>query len=201
MEAFTKFTAQAAYLPLANIDTDMIIPKQYLKTIKRTGLGKWLFAERRYDAAGAPNPDFVLNKKPEAKILLAGENFGCGSSREHAPWSLIDFGIRAVIAPSFADIFYNNSYKNGLLLVKLEKEDIAALAKQEEAITIDLEAQTVSEGQISFTFEIEPNIKAVLLGGLDSIQSVLAHSEDIKTYESAHFTRQPWIRAFPEIKR
>lgn len=194
MDAFTKLTAQAAYLPIANIDTDMIIPKQYLKTIKRTGLGKWLFAEQRYDAKGKPISDFVLNQNPNAKILIAGENFGCGSSREHAPWSLIDFGIRVVIAPSFADIFYNNSYKNGLLLVKLEKEEITALAKQEEAITIDLEAQTVSDGQISFTFEIEPNIKAVLLGGLDAIQSVLAHSEDIKTYETAHFTRQPWIK-------
>ncbi len=166
MEAFTKLTAQAAYLPIANIDTDMIIPKQYLKTIKRTGLGKWLFAEQRYDAEGNPISDFVLNQKPNARILLVGENFGCGSSREHAPWSLIDFGIRAVIAPSFADIFYNNSYKNGLLLVRLEKEAIAALATQEEDITIDLEAQTVRTGISSFAFEIEPNIKSVLLAGL-----------------------------------
>lgn len=194
MEPFTKLTAQAAYLPIANIDTDMIIPKQYLKTVLRTGLGKWLFAERRYDAEGKPIADFILNQKPNAKILLAGENFGCGSSREHAPWSLIDFGIRTIIAPSFADIFYNNSYKNGLLLVKLEKETIAALATQEDNISVDLAAQTVLAGQLRFTFEIEPNIRAVLLGGLDAIQSVLAHSEDIKTYETAHFTRQPWIK-------
>lgn len=197
MEAFSKLTAQAAYLPIANIDTDMIIPKQYLKTIKRTGLGKWLFAEQRYDAEDNPISDFVLNQKPNARILLAGENFGCGSSREHAPWSLIDFGIRAVIAPSFADIFYNNSYKNGLLLVKLEKEAIDALATQEDTITIDLEAQTVRAGISSFAFEIEPNIKSVLLGGLDAIQSVLTYSKEIETYETAHFTRQPWIKGEP----
>lgn len=194
MEAFTILTAQAAYLPIANVDTDMIIPKQYLKTIKRTGLGKWLFAEQRYDAEGNPISDFVLNQKPNARILLAGENFGCGSSREHAPWSLIDFGVRAVIAPSFADIFYNNSYKNGLLLVKLKKEAIATLAKQEDVITIDLAAQSVRAGQSSFAFEIEPNIKAVLLGGVDAIKSVLAHRIDIEAYETAHFMRQPWIK-------
>ncbi|MDD2326147.1 MAG: 3-isopropylmalate dehydratase small subunit, partial [Alphaproteobacteria bacterium] len=146
MEKFTTLTATAAFLPIANIDTDMIIAKQYLKTIKRTGLGKWLFAALRYDEEGNPRADFVLNQKPEAQILLAGENFGCGSSREHAPWSLLDFGIRAVIAPSFADIFYNNAYKNGILLIRLAKDKIDALAQSNGPLTIDLTAQTVTDG-------------------------------------------------------
>ena len=194
MEPFTQLTAQAAFMPLANIDTDMIIPKQYLKTIKRTGLGRWLFAAQRYDAQGKPNPDFILNRKPQAQILLAGENFGCGSSREHAPWSLLDFGVRAVIAPGFADIFYNNSYKNGLLLVRLDKTAIAALAESTHPITIDLGAQTVSGDAHSYTFPIEPNIKSVLIGGLDSIASILAHRSAIEAFEAKHFARQPWIK-------
>lgn len=193
MEKFTTLTAKAAFMPIANIDTDMIIAKQYLKTIKRFGLGKWLFAAMRYDADGQPVADFVLNQKPDAKILLAGENFGCGSSREHAPWSITDFGIRAVIAPSFADIFYNNSYKNGLLLIKLDKQSIDALASSAGEITVDLAAQSVTSGGKSYRFEIEPNIKAILLGGLDAIESILQHRQDIETYETAHFARQPWI--------
>lgn len=194
MEKFIKLTAPAAALMIANIDTDMIIPKQYLKTIKRSGLGKWLFAEMRYDTQGKPVTDFVLNLKPQAKILMAGENFGCGSSREHAPWSLMDFGIRAVVAPSFADIFYNNSFKNGLLLVKLPQEKIDELVACGQDVTIDLEQQTVSGGSHIFAFEIEPNIKEVLLGGWDAIAAVLKHREDIENYEAAHFARQPWLK-------
>jgi 3-isopropylmalate/(R)-2-methylmalate dehydratase small subunit len=195
MQKFTTLTGPAAFMPIANIDTDMIIPKQYLKTIKRSGLGRWLFAEMRYEADGKPRADFILNQRPQAQILLAGENFGCGSSREHAPWSLMDFGIRAVIAPGFADIFYNNSFKNGLLLIKLPKESVEALAaKAQEAITIDLAAQTVTGAGQSYRFEIEPNIKEILLGGLDAIESILLHKDKIKAYEADHFARQPWLR-------
>jgi len=194
MEKFTKLTANAAFLPIANIDTDMIIAKQYLKTIKRTGLGKWLFAALRYDDSGSPRADFVLNQKPEAQILLAGENFGCGSSREHAPWSLLDFGIRAVIAPSFADIFYNNAYKNGILLIRLAKEKIDALAQSNGPLTIDLTAQTVTDGQETSSFEIEPNIKTILVEGLDAIEGILRHKAEIDAFEDARFTQQPWLR-------
>ncbi|MGB9152264.1 MAG: 3-isopropylmalate dehydratase small subunit [Alphaproteobacteria bacterium] len=193
MKKFTKLTGTTANLPIANIDTDMIIPKQYLKTIKRSGLGRWLFAEMRYDKAGKPLPDFVLNKNPGATILLAGENFGCGSSREHAPWSLCDFGIRAIIAPSFADIFYNNSFKNGLLPIKLDKETIAELAQASDPLTIDLETQTVSRGNRSFSFDIEPDHKKTLLEGLDAIEPVLQMRKEIQNFEFAHFTRQPWL--------
>ncbi|NCC02982.1 MAG: 3-isopropylmalate dehydratase small subunit [Proteobacteria bacterium] len=198
MQKFTTLTVSAdktAFMPIANIDTDMIIPKQYLKTIKRSGLGRWLFAEMRYEADGKSRADFILNQKPEAQILLAGENFGCGSSREHAPWSLMDFGIRAVIAPGFADIFYNNSYKNGLLLIKLPKESVEALASSSGEITIDLATQSVTGAGQSYRFEIEPNIKEILLGGLDAIESILLHKDKIKTYEAEHFTRQPWLKA------
>lgn len=193
MDKFTTLTAQAAYLPIANIDTDMIIAKQFLKTIKRSGLGKSLFAAMRYDANGKPIADFVLNQKPNAKILLVGENFGCGSSREHAPWSLMDFGLRAIIAPNFADIFYNNSYKNGLLLIKLGKDIIAKLAQSDGPLTVDLERQIVSNGTDSYAFEIEPNIKTILLGGLDAIETILQYRKDITTFEAAHFARQPWL--------
>ena len=194
MEKFTKLTATAAFLPIANIDTDMIIAKQYLKTIKRTGLGKWLFAALRYDDSGSPRADFVLNQKPEAQILLAGENFGCGSSREHAPWSLLDFGIRAVIAPSFADIFYNNAYKNGILLIRLAKDKIDALAQSNGPLTIDLVAQTVTDGQETVSFKIEPNIKTILTEGLDAIEGILRHKAEIDAFEDASFTQQPWLR-------
>lgn len=193
MQKFTTLTAKAAYLPIANIDTDMIIPKQHLKTIKRSGLGKWLFSALRYDDNGNPRADFVLNAKPDAQILLAGENFGCGSSREHAPWSLCDFGIRVVIAPGFADIFYNNSFKNGLLLIKLDKAAIAELALLDEQLVIDLEAQTVSGGGKSFGFEIEPNHKKTLLEGLDAIEPVLRMRKDIEEFEAKRFAKQPWL--------
>ena len=195
MEKFTRLTGETAYLPIANIDTDMIIAKQYLKTIKRSGLGKWLFAAMRYDQAGQPLPDFVLNQKPQAKIILAGENFGCGSSREHAPWSLWDFGIRAVIAPSFADIFYNNCFKNGLLPVKLDKEAIAELAESSQPLTIDLEAQSIVCGNRSFSFALEPDHKTTLLQGLDPIEQVLHMRADIENYEIGHFVQQPWLVA------
>jgi 3-isopropylmalate/(R)-2-methylmalate dehydratase small subunit len=193
MQKFTKLTGKIAYLPIANIDTDMIIPKQYLKTIKRSGLGRWLFAAMRYDQAGNPLPDFPLNKIPDAKILLAGENFGCGSSREHAPWSLCDFGIRVIIAPGFADIFYNNSFKNGLLPIKLGKEAIAELAQHNDPLTIDLEAQTVSRGNRSFSFTIEPDHKNTLLNGLDAIEPVLQMRGEIESFESKRFVQQPWL--------
>ncbi|MGE4350817.1 MAG: 3-isopropylmalate dehydratase small subunit [Bdellovibrionales bacterium] len=194
MEKFTHLSAKAAFLPIANVDTDMIFPKQFLKTIKRSGLGKCLFAELRYDAQGKPRSDFVLNQRPDAKILLTGENFGCGSSREHAPWSILDFGIRAVIAPSFADIFYNNSYKNGLLLVKLDKAAIETLAQNPDSVSIDLETQTVTGKDASYRFEIEPNIREILLGGLDSIAVILQNKAEIEAYEQDHFTRQPWLK-------
>ncbi|MDE1900136.1 MAG: 3-isopropylmalate dehydratase small subunit [Alphaproteobacteria bacterium] len=194
MQKFTTLTAQAAYMPIANIDTDMIIPKQYLKTITRSGLGKWLFAAMRYDAHGKEIPDFILNANPQAQILLAGENFGCGSSREHAPWALTDFGIRAVIAPGFADIFYNNCFKNGLLPVRLPKEAIAELAESKQDIQINLKEQAVICGNRRFDFDIEPNNKAALLNGLDAIEPVLAMRSEIKKFEAAHFARQPWLK-------
>jgi len=193
MEKFTTLTSTPSYLPIDNIDTDMIIAKQYLKTIKRSGLGKWLFASMRYDAEGKPIPAFPLNEHPETTILMAGKNFGCGSSREHAPWSLTDFGIRAVIASSFADIFYNNCFKNGLLPVKLEQPAIEAMAACGAPVTIDLTQQSVTCGDMKFSFALEPNNKKVLLEGLDTIASVLVMSDDIKAYETKHFAQQPWL--------
>ena len=194
MQKFTTLTAKAAYMPIDNIDTDMIIAKQYLKTIKRSGLGKFLFAAMRYDETGKPIADFILNQKPDAQILLAGKNFGCGSSREHAPWSLMDFGIRAVIADSFADIFYNNCYKNGLLPLKLPQEHIEAIAALNQPVTVDLAQQKVTCGTLSFTFPIEENNKEVLLEGLDTIERVLRMADDIKAFEAKHFAAQPWLR-------
>lgn len=198
MEKVTQIEGEAAFLPIDNIDTDMIIPKNYLKTIKRTGLGRWLFAEMRYDASGTARSDFILNQKPETKILLAGENFGCGSSREHAPWSLLDFGIRAVIAPGFADIFYNNSFKNGLLPIKLEKAAIEKLAAFAGPVRIDLAAQTVSAGADSFIFAIEANNKQTLLEGLDAIAKVLQMEADIKSFERKRMAEEPWIQTSGE---
>ena len=194
MEPFVTLTAKAAYLPISNIDTDMLIPKQYLKTIKRSGLGKCLFAELRYDDKGNPKPEFPLNQTPEARILMAGENFGCGSSREHAPWALSDFGIRAIIAPSFADIFYNNCFKNGLLPVRLASAGIDALRANATPITIDLAAQKITQGALSFAFEIEPSYKETLLGGLDDIAKVLKLGDKIKAFEQKHFDQQPWLK-------
>ncbi len=193
MQPFKTLTAKAAYLPISNIDTDMLVPKQYLKTIKRSGLGRVLFSEQRYDAQGNPRPDFVLNQKPDAQILLAGENFGCGSSREHAPWALADFGIRVIIAPSFADIFYNNCFKNGLLPLRLFAEEIEALRVSDEPITVDLESQRVTQGKLSFAFDIQSSLKEALLEGLDEIAKVLKLKDKIIAFEQKHFSEQPWL--------
>ncbi len=201
MQKFTKLTGVAAPLPLVNVDTDMIIPKQFLKTIRRSGLGKNLFDEMRYDAQGNEIPDFVLNKPAyrKAEILIAGENFGCGSSREHAPWALLDFGIRCVIAPSFADIFYNNCFKNGILPVTLPPEQVDLLMKEAEKgenarITVDLEAQEIStsEGEV-FRFEIDPFRKHCLLEGLDDIGLTMKKVGAIEAFEARMAVERPWV--------
>ncbi len=201
MEKFTTLTGIAAHLPMINVDTDMIIPKQFLKTIKRTGLGQGLFAELRYDEDGNPHPHFVLHKAPytEANILITGENFGCGSSREHAPWALLDFGFRCIIAPSFADIFYNNSFKNGLLPIVLKEEEVDELFQQAEAtegyqLTVDLAAQTVTrpDGK-QYAFEIDAFRKHCLLNGLDDIGLTLRDADAISAFEAGHRQRQPWL--------
>jgi len=201
MDKFTTLTGIAAPLPMINVDTDMIIPKQYLKTIKRTGLGKHLFDEMRYEPSGKEIPNFVLNRPAyrKASILVAGENFGCGSSREHAPWALLDFGIRCVIAPSFADIFYNNCFKNGILPIVLLKEDVAKLFDDAErganaVITIDLEKQEITGpdgGRVRF--EIDPFRKHCLLNGLDDIGLTLAKAAEIDGYETRQRSSQPWL--------
>jgi 3-isopropylmalate/(R)-2-methylmalate dehydratase small subunit len=201
MEKFTKLTGVAAPMPITNIDTDMIIPKQYLKTIQRTGLGKGLFSELRYRDDGSENPDFVLNKPAyrKAQILVAEDNFGCGSSREHAPWALLDFGIRAVISTSFADIFYNNCFKNGILPIKVSKENLAKLMDDASrganaTLTIDLPAQEIRgpDGGV-VTFEIDPHRKHCLLEGLDDIGLTLAKAPKIADFESKLATDRPWI--------
>ena len=203
MRKFTVLTGVAAPLPIVNVDTDMIIPKQHLKTIKRTGLGKALFEEMRYDASGKENPDFVLNKPAyrKAQILVAGDNFGCGSSREHAPWALLDFGITCVISTSFADIFYNNCFKNGILPIKVSKEDLGKLMDDAQrgsnaTLTVDLEAQTI-QGPDGGTvkFEIDPFRKKCLLEGLDDIGLTLQRGADIDAYEKRNATSQPWLHA------
>jgi 3-isopropylmalate/(R)-2-methylmalate dehydratase small subunit len=200
MQKFTTLTGIAAYLPMINVDTDMIIPKQYLKTIKRTGLGKGLFAELRYDEKGNPLPDFVLHKKPytEAQILITGENFGCGSSREHAPWALLDFGIRCVIAPSFADIFYNNCFKNGILPITLPQAEIDKLIDDASrganaTITIDLAAQEIRgpDGGV-IKFAIDPFRKRCLMEGLDDIGLTLEKADDIDAFEGRARHERPW---------
>ena len=200
MEKFTKVTGIAAPLPLANVDTDMIIPARYLKTIKRTGLKEGLFANLRFDAAGKPN-DFVLNRPPydEAEILVAGDNFGCGSSREHAPWALLDAGIRVVISTSFADIFFNNCMKNGILPIVLPQEDIDKLLDDAERganarISVDLESQTISgpDGG-SIAFDIDPFRKHCLLNGLDDIGLTLEKADTIESFESRRRLAQPWL--------
>ncbi len=201
MDKFTTLTGIAAPLPLVNVDTDMIIPKQHLKTIKRTGLGRHLFDELRYDAEGNEIPDFVLNRPPyrQAQILVAGANFGCGSSREHAPWALLDFGIRCVIAPSFADIFYNNCFKNGILPVVLPQEAVDVLMDDARnganaRMTVDLAAQTVtaSDGR-SFGFEVDPFRRHCLLNGLDDIGLTLEKAAAIAAYEGEAARRRPWV--------
>jgi len=201
MDKFTQLTGVAAPLPLINVDTDMIIPKQFLKTIKRSGLGKNLFDEMRFDDSGNEVPDFVLNRPAyrNAEILVAGENFGCGSSREHAPWALLDFGIRCVIAPSFADIFFNNCFKNGILPIALPQEQVDVLMKDAEKgqnarITIDLEAQTVttSDGTV-FSFEVDPFRKHCLLNGLDDIGLTFEKIASIEGFEAKQAQERPWV--------
>ncbi|MBL8670873.1 MAG: 3-isopropylmalate dehydratase small subunit [Alphaproteobacteria bacterium] len=201
MQKFTTLTGTAAPLPMINVDTDMIIPKQYLKTIKRTGLGKHLFDEMRHTPEGKEKPDFVLNKKPyrDAKILVAGENFGCGSSREHAPWALLDFGIVCILAPSFADIFYNNCFKNGVLPIALPKDKIEALMadakdKENPVLTVDLKTQTIKRPNgASVSFEIDPFRKHCLLNGLDDIGLTLEKAAAIDTFEKSQRTAEPWL--------
>jgi len=200
MDAFTRLDAKVAPLPLANIDTDQIIPKQFLKTVEREGLAKGLFYDLRFDEQGREKPDFVLNR-PEyrgAGVLVAGDNFGCGSSREHAPWALMDFGIKAVISTSFADIFYNNCFQNGLLPVVLAAHEVQQLMDEAKGgnhlVTVDLEAQTVvSPSGATFSFEIDPQRKAKMLQGLDSIGETLQAAKDIDLYEMKRALAQPWL--------
>ncbi len=198
MEKFKQLKSIPSYLALQNIDTDMIIPKQFLKTIKRTGLGKSLFYEMRYDENGKIVEDFILNKKPynDSKILLAGKNFGCGSSREHAPWALLDFGIRCVISSSFADIFYNNCFKNGILPIKTDEEVVLALSdysKRKEEIEINLEQQEISYGNKSIKFEIDEFKKKCLINGLDDIDLSMKKIDEIGNYEKKVNMNKPWI--------
>ncbi len=201
MEKFTTLTAVAAPLPMINVDTDMIIPKQFLKTIKRTGLGSALFYEMRTNPDGSENPDFILNKPAykSAKMLVAGANFGCGSSREHAPWALLDFGFRVIFAPSFADIFYNNCFKNGILPIALPQEIIDKLMDDAErganaVITVDLEKQEVRgpDGGI-VKFDIDPFRKQCLMNGWDDIGLTLRHEGEISSFEHKRETAQPWL--------
>ena len=199
MTPFGLHQGLAAPLPLLNVDTDMIIPKQFLKTIKRSGLGKNLFDEMRYDGTGHPKPDFVLNRTPwtTASILVAGANFGCGSSREHAPWALLDFGIRCVIAPSFADIFFNNCFKNGILPLVLPQDKVDLLmtdAKAGQTLTIDLPAQTIlrPDGSV-IAFEIDAFRKRCLVEGLDDIGLTLVHEAAITAYEEKLKAERPWV--------
>lgn len=198
MTPFTKLSGTAAPLPMANVDTDAIIPKQFLKTIKRTGLGKHLFHNLRYQADGAEIADFILNRPAyrAAPILVTGANFGCGSSREHAPWALADFGIRAVIAPSFADIFFNNCFKNGILPIILPQDQIDALmekAAEGTPFTINLDTQTVVVGNHSYAFEVDAFRKHCLLNGLDDIGLTEQHKTDINSFESTRATQYPWM--------
>ena len=199
MQKFTTLKSTAAPLPLMNIDTDMIIPKGFLKTIKRTGLGKNLFNDMRYNEDGSEKPDFVLNQPQyrKAGILVAGENFGCGSSREHAPWALLDFGIRCVIAPSYADIFYNNCFKNGILPVILPKDQVDTLmqkAQEGKEITVDLKDGTVRCGNDTvYSFDIDPFRKHCLLNGLDDIGLTMEYKSHINDFEKKQAAAQPWL--------
>jgi 3-isopropylmalate/(R)-2-methylmalate dehydratase small subunit len=199
MQAFTTLDAIAAPLPIENVDTDMIIPKQFLKTIKRTGLKEGLFYEMRYTVEGKRIDDFVLHKAPydKAEIIVSGSNFGCGSSREHAPWALLDFGIRCVIAPSFADIFFNNCFKNGILPIVLPKETVDKLMAHATAgkkITVDLaKQQVVAEGVGAISFDVEPFRKECLIGGLDDIGLTLKKLDAIAAYETKQASNTPWL--------
>ena len=200
MDKFTKLTGVAAPLPIVNVDTDMIIPKDYLKTIKRTGLSKGLFAEMRFNEDGSENPDFVLNKPAyrKAEILVAGDNFGCGSSREHAPWALLDFGIRCVISTSFADIFYNNCFNNGILPIRVSKEDLDKLMDDASrgsnaTLTVNLETQEI-HGPDGGTvhFDIDPERKQKLLKGLDDVGVTLEKGDRISRHEAKMAALRPW---------
>jgi 3-isopropylmalate/(R)-2-methylmalate dehydratase small subunit len=198
MQKFNSLTSIPVYLPIVNIDTDMIIPKQFLKTIKRTGLGKNLFFEMRYDDNGNEIKDFILNQEPhnQSKILIAGKNFGCGSSREHAPWALLDFGITCVISSSYADIFYSNCFKNGILPITLPEEKIKELSeysKRKEEISIDLNEEKIIFGNSEIKFDIDPFKKKCLLEGLDDIALSLAKKEKITTFEEKLKNSKPWI--------
>ena len=198
MEKFTKLKSIPAYLPLQNIDTDMIIPKQFLKTIKRTGLGKSLFYEMRYDEQGKLIENFTLNKEPynKSRILLAGKNFGCGSSREHAPWALSDFGIKCVISSSFADIFYNNCFKNGILPIKIDEQTVleaAEYSKRKEEIDINLESQEIKFGNKAVKFDIDAFKKKCLIEGLDDIGLSMEKINYIDSFEKKLETSRPWL--------
>ena len=198
MQKFNSLKSIPVYLPIVNVDTDMIIPKQFLKTIKRTGLGKSLFFDMRYDDNGNEIKDFTLNREPynKSKILLAGKNFGCGSSREHAPWSLLDFGITCVISSSYADIFYNNCFKNGILPIILGEEKIKELSeysKRQEEIEIDLKEEKIVFGNNEIKFEIDAFKKKCLLEGLDDIALSLEKSEKIASFETELKNKKPWI--------
>ena len=198
MQKFNTLKSIPAYLPIVNIDTDMIIPKQFLKTIKRTGLGKNLFFEMRYDDKGKEVNDFILNQNPfnNSKILITGKNFGCGSSREHAPWALLDFGITCVISSSFADIFYNNCFKNGILPIVLDDEKIKELseyANRKEEIFIDLKEEKIIYGNSEIKFKVDTFKKKCLLEGLDDIALSLKKSDKIETFEKNIKNKKPWI--------
>ena len=198
MQKFISIKGVPTYLPIVNIDTDMIIPKQFLKTIKRTGLGKNLFFELRYDEKGNEIKDFILNQKPHnnSKILIVGKNFGCGSSREHAPWALLDFGITCVISSSYADIFYNNCFKNGILPIILKEEKIKELSEysnRKEEISVDLREQKIIYGNNEVEFDIDPFKKKCLLEGLDDIALSLEKSDKITSFEKDLRNKKPWI--------
>ena len=198
MNKFISIKSVPAYLPIVNIDTDMIIPKQFLKTIKRTGLGKNLFFEMRYDQSGKEIDDFILNNSPynNSKILIAGKNFGCGSSREHAPWALMDFGITCVISSSYADIFYNNCFKNGILPITISEDQIKEISEysnRKEEISVNLPEQTISFGNKEIKFEIDSFKKKCLIEGLDDIALSLEKSEKIVSYENKIKEVKPWI--------
>ena len=198
MKKFSTIESIPAYLPIVNIDTDMIIPKQFLKTIKRTGLGKSLFFEMRYDSNGNEIKDFILNQKPfnKSKILITGKNFGCGSSREHAPWALLDFGVTCVISSSYADIFYNNCFKNGILPIILEEDKIKELSeysKRKEEFSIDLSEEKIVFGNNEIKFKIDPFKKKCLLEGLDDIALSLAKEKKIINFEENLKNKKPWV--------
>ena len=199
MEKFTNLKSIPSYLSLQNIDTDMIIPKQFLKTIKRTGLGKSLFYEMRYDENGKEIKDFILNKEPynNSRILISGKNFGCGSSREHAPWALLDFGIKCVISSSFADIFYNNCFKNGILPIKIDEQKVLELSeysKRKKEIEIDLKKQEIKSGNEITKFEIDSFKKKCLMEGLDDIALTMEKLSKINNFEKNLISEKPWIK-------